>query len=186
MAENPLDRIIRQPTTKTMNIMTKQMAKMVSAVKTTKWRGKQRSLPLILGGDDYITVTRDATETIHRLSKPAPVNEDITTFSTPFKILTLQESKNAKKGAYKLQEAATEIRVEQIIECIKEKYTEELNKEYFGFSNSTIITMTTYLRATWCKVLTRDKTEAKEDFLQPWTLPAQIISFRSYLNKHHK
>ena len=37
MAEKPLDKIVRKPTTKTMNIMTEEMAKMVATIKTTAW-----------------------------------------------------------------------------------------------------------------------------------------------------
>ena len=63
---------------------------------------------------------------------------------------------------------------------------EEINKEYFDFANSTIITMLTNIRATWCKVLTQEKTEANDAFLQAWTPPSHIITFRSYLEKHQK
>ena len=48
MAEKPLNKIIGQPTTEYMNIMTEPMAKMVSAMKTTVWGGKHGSLELIL------------------------------------------------------------------------------------------------------------------------------------------
>ena len=52
MAEKPLDKIIEQPTTESMNIMTEQMAKMVDAAKTTAWGGKHGSLALVLDNKD--------------------------------------------------------------------------------------------------------------------------------------
>jgi hypothetical protein len=39
MSAKPLDVIVRQPTTKSMNKMTEQMAQMVAPVKTTAWGG---------------------------------------------------------------------------------------------------------------------------------------------------
>ena len=36
------------------------------------------------------------------------------------------------------------------------------------------------------KVITREKEDAKEAFLRPWTPPAQISTFGRYLNKHQK
>jgi hypothetical protein len=39
MSAKPLDVIVGQPTTKSMNKMTEQMAQMVAPVKTTAWGG---------------------------------------------------------------------------------------------------------------------------------------------------
>ena len=40
------------------------------------------------------------------------------------------------------------------------------------------------LLTTWCNILTREKTNSKEDFLKPWTPPAHIITFNHQLDKH--
>jgi hypothetical protein len=53
MAAKPLDIIVRQPTTKTMNKMVEQMAQMVALVKTTAWGGHHGSLTLVLDDVDY-------------------------------------------------------------------------------------------------------------------------------------
>ena len=71
MTVKPHDKIFGKPTTKTMNIMTEKMAKIVASVKTTVWGGKHGSLALVINEDDYITIMRDATETIDQLTKPA-------------------------------------------------------------------------------------------------------------------
>ena len=93
MAAKTLNKIIRQSTTDSMNIMTEQMSKMVAAMKTTLWGGKYRSLALVLYEEHYRTVTRDAGKKINQLTKIAPVNEAITEFSTPFETPTLQGKK---------------------------------------------------------------------------------------------
>ena len=79
-----------------------------------------------------------------------------------------------------------DIGVERIVEFTEEKYMEELNKEYFGFTNSTIITILTHLRVIWCKVPKKQNTQENKAFLQPQTPPAHIITFGCYLEKHHK
>ena len=95
------------------------MAKMVAAAKTTAWGGKYGSLAIALDKKDYKTTTRYAGAKIDWLVKPALVNEDTTTFSTPFETLTLQEKQKLRKMAYKLQEAATEIGVEKSWSALK-------------------------------------------------------------------
>jgi hypothetical protein len=57
MAAKPLDIIAGQPTTKSMDRMTKQMAQMVAPIKTTAWDGVHGSLALVLDDIDYATVT---------------------------------------------------------------------------------------------------------------------------------
>jgi hypothetical protein len=48
MVAKPLDIIIAQPTTETMNKMVEQMAQMVAPVKTTAWGGCHGSGALII------------------------------------------------------------------------------------------------------------------------------------------
>ena len=122
---------------------------MVTSTKTTAWGGKHGSLSLVLDKDDHRTVARDSSATINRIPKPSPVSKAITAFSTPLETLNLQESQKVKREKYELQEAATDIRVKRIVKCIKEQYVEEINEEYFGFANSTIIIMLTHLQSTW-------------------------------------
>ena len=52
MAVKPLDKIIRQPMTDSMNIIMEQMTKMVSTVKTTVLGRKNESLALFLDEDN--------------------------------------------------------------------------------------------------------------------------------------
>jgi hypothetical protein len=58
MLTKPLDVIIGQPTTKTMNRMTEQMAQMVALVKTTAWGGLHGLLALVLDDADYALITK--------------------------------------------------------------------------------------------------------------------------------
>jgi hypothetical protein len=48
MAAKPLDVIVGQPTTETMNKIVEQMAQMVPPIKTTAWGGRHGSLALVL------------------------------------------------------------------------------------------------------------------------------------------
>jgi len=52
MAAKPLNVIVGQPTTETMNKMVEQMAQMVALVKTTVWGGRHGSLTLVLDDTD--------------------------------------------------------------------------------------------------------------------------------------
>jgi hypothetical protein len=60
MAAKPLDTILGQPTTESMDRMMEQMVQMVAPVKTTAWGRLLGSLALILDDVDYTTVTRQA------------------------------------------------------------------------------------------------------------------------------
>jgi hypothetical protein len=57
MSAKPLDVIVGQPTTKSMDRMMEQMAQMVAPVKTTAWGGLHGSLALVLDDTDYAMVT---------------------------------------------------------------------------------------------------------------------------------
>jgi hypothetical protein len=138
MLAKPLDVIVGQPTTESMNKMTEQMAQMVAPIKTTAWGGRHGSLALVLDNTDYKSITKLTTQTTALVTQPDAVNRIITDQSTPFKILTLQAETKTLQKEFDLQEAVINIGVQCIIDCVKEQYVKELNKEYFGYANSTI------------------------------------------------
>ena len=70
------------------------MAKMVAAINTTSWGGKDGSLALVLNDANYKVFTRYALPFNNRLYKPALLNSSITSTYTPLEILTHQEEKN--------------------------------------------------------------------------------------------
>jgi hypothetical protein len=79
------------------------------------------------------------------------------------------------------------IGVQCIIDSIEEQYIEELNEEYFRYANSTIKNVLRHLRTNWCKVMTRDCTDATEAFYQAWVPNmTHIIIFGRQLNKQQK
>jgi hypothetical protein len=67
MATKPLDVIVGQPTTASMDKMTEQMAQMVAPVKTTAWGGLHGSLALILDNADYKIITKAVVKSTTRL-----------------------------------------------------------------------------------------------------------------------
>jgi hypothetical protein len=88
---------------------------------------------------------------------------------------------------FELQEAVTTIGVQCIIVSVEEQYVEELNKDYFGYANQIIKMLLTHLRMNWCKVMTKERTNATEAFYQAWVpLTTHIITFGHQLNKQQK
>eukprot|EP00804_Cyclotella_cryptica_P015596 CCRYP_003603-RA/>CCRYP_003603-RA protein AED:0.17 eAED:0.17 QI:0/-1/0/1/-1/1/1/0/82 len=53
----PLDKIVGQPTTSTVNHLRQQIAKIAAAVKTTSWGGRHGHLALMLTNAEYRIVT---------------------------------------------------------------------------------------------------------------------------------
>jgi len=125
MAAKPLDVIVGQPTTATMDKMTEQIAQMVAPVKTTAWGGLHGSLALVLDK----AVVKDTT----RLVQPDLVNPNITDSTSQRDLLTLQAKTKTLQKEFDLQEAVTTIGVQRIIDSIEEQYVEELNEEYLYF-----------------------------------------------------
>jgi hypothetical protein len=182
-----LDKVVGQPTTKSMDRMTEQIAQMVAPVKTTAWGGLHESLALVLDAADYATVTKNIITLAAPLSKPTRINPKINKLSTPYEILTLQEETKTPWKEFKLQEAVTTIGVQRIINSIKEQYVEELNEDYFGYANQTIETLLTHLCTKWCKVMTKERTNATEAFYQAWVpSTTHIITFGHQLDKQQK
>ncbi len=181
-----LNIIFSQPTTNSMDGMTKQMAQMVAPIKTTTWGGLHRSLALILHNADYATVTKNIVTLLAPLVKPTTINPKINKQVNPYEILTLQEEMKTLQKEFKLQEAVTTIRV-QLINSVKEQYIEELSQDYFGYANQTIKMLLAHLHTNWCKVMTKACTNVMEAFYQAWVpSTTHIITFSHQVNKQQK
>jgi hypothetical protein len=89
MAAKPLDTIVGQPTTESMDRMTKHMAQMVPPVKTTALGGLHGSLALVLNDLHYATVTCWAVSSTARLVQPPVVNPAIEDNTPQRKLLRL-------------------------------------------------------------------------------------------------
>ena len=147
MVATPLDVIIGQPTTESMNKMVEQMAQMVAPVKTIAWGGCHGSLALVLDDADYSSNTKAKITSTKPVNQPDTTNKGITAISTPMEILTFQEETKKLQKEFDLQKAVTNIGVQRIIDCVKEQYIKELNEEYFGYANSTIKSVLHRLRS---------------------------------------
>jgi hypothetical protein len=184
MAAKPLDIIVGQPATDTMNKMVEQMAQMVAPVKTTAWGGHHGSLALVLDDADYSSITKAKITSTKLVTQPDAINKGITATSTLLEILTFQEETKKLQKEFDLQEADTNIGVQRIINSAEEHYINELNEEYFGYANNTIKSVLHHLRTNWCKVMTRERTEATQAFYQAWVPNmTHIIMFGRQLNK---
>jgi hypothetical protein len=129
MSAEPLEIIVGQLTSESMNKMTEQMAQMVAPIKTTTWGGQHGLLALVLDDTDYKSITKLTTQTTVLVTQPDAVNQGITNQSTPFNILTLQAETKTLQKEFDLQEAVINIGVQHIIDCIKEQYVKKLNEE---------------------------------------------------------
>jgi hypothetical protein len=166
MLAKPLNKIFGQPTTKSMDRITEQIAQMVAPVKTTTWGGLHGYLALVLDDADYAMVTKNIVTLAAPLSELTRIYPKINKLSTPYEILTLQEETKTLQKEFELQEAVTTIGVQCFIDSLKEQYVEELNEDYFGYANQTIKMLLTNLCTKWSKVMTKEPTNATEAFYQ--------------------
>jgi hypothetical protein len=77
--------------------------------------------------------------------------------------------------AFDLQEAVTNIGVQHIIDNVEDQYVEELNEDYFGYANQAIKLVLAHLRTKWCKVMTKERTDATDAFYHTW-VPSTIAN----------
>jgi hypothetical protein len=187
MAAKPLDTIVGQPTTKSMDQMTEQIVQMVAPVKTTAWDGLHGSLALVLDNVDYATVTRKAVTSTDRLVQPPAVNPAIEDNSPQCKLLPLQvETKDLQK-AFELQDAVTNIGVQHIIDKVEEQDVEELKEDYFGYTNQMIKSLLAHLCTSWCKMMTKECTDAIKVFYHAWAPSStHVITLGCQLTKLQK
>jgi hypothetical protein len=184
MAAKPLNTIVRQPTTKSMDRMTEQMAQMVAPVKTTAWGGLQGSLALVLDDINYATVTCRAVMSTARLVQPPAVNPAIEDDTPQCKLRCLQVDTQNLQKAFDLQEAVTNIGVQCIIDSVEEQYLEELNEDYFSYTNQTIKSLLKHLCTNWCKVMTKERMDATKAFYHTWVPSStHVITFGCQLMK---
>jgi hypothetical protein len=77
MAAKPLNTIVGQLTTESMDQMTEQMEQMITPIRTTAWGRLHGSLALVFDDLDYATVTRRAVTLTDWLVQPPAVNPAI-------------------------------------------------------------------------------------------------------------
>jgi hypothetical protein len=133
------------------------------------------------------TITQWAVTLTARLVQPPAVNPAIKDNTAQHKLLHLQaDTKNLQK-AFDLQEAVTNIGVQRIIDSVEEQYVEELNEDYFGYTNQTIKSLLKHLCTNWCKVMTKVCMDATEAFYHTW-VPSSThgITFGRQLTKLQK
>jgi hypothetical protein len=144
-------------------------------------------LALVLNDVDYATVTCRAVTSTARLVQPPAVNPAIKDDTPQRKLLHLQvDTKNLQKAS-DLQEAVTNIGVQPIIDSVEEQYIEELNKDYFGCANQTTKSLLENFCTNWCKVMTKECTDATKAFYHTWVPSStHVIMFGLQLMKLQK
>eukprot|EP00804_Cyclotella_cryptica_P021921 CCRYP_000872-RA/>CCRYP_000872-RA protein AED:0.59 eAED:0.39 QI:0/0/0/1/1/1/2/0/327 len=153
----PLDKIVGQPTTSTVNHLRQQIAKIAAAIKTTSWGGRHGHLALVLTDAEYRTVTGNPDITIDRLPTPP------------------------------IQEAVDALIVDKLVrEAVDPTYVEELEDDYVGYSGQTIKTIVQHLRTECCIVTTLEKKQAAQAFHVQWDFTSHITKFSRELDKQQK
>ncbi len=163
------------------------MAQMVAPVKTTAWGRLHGSLALVLDDVNYATITRRAVISTPRLVQPPVVIPAIKDDTPQRELLCLQADTKILQKAFNLQEAITNIGVQCSIDSIEEQCIEELNEDYFGYANQTIKSLLKHLCTNWCKVMTKERTDATKAFYHTWVPSStHIITFGCQLTKLQK
>jgi hypothetical protein len=141
-------------------------------------------LALVLGNVNYATVTRQAVKSVDRLAQPPVVNPAIKDNTPQCKLLHLQAETKDLQKAFELQEAINNIGLQRIIDCVEEQYVEVLNEDYVGYANQTIKSLLAHLCTNWCKVMTKECTDATEAFYHAWVSSStHVITFGCQLTK---
>ncbi len=97
MVAKPLNTIVGQPTTESMDQMMEKMVQVVTPVKTTAWDKLHGSLAWVLEDIDYATVTRQAVKLTGRLIQKLAVNPAIKGNTPQHELLRLQAETNDLK-----------------------------------------------------------------------------------------
>jgi hypothetical protein len=142
---------------------------------------------LVLDNADFSSITKMCITSTMPFTQPDAINKGITATSTPLEILTFQEETKKLQKEFDLQEAVTNIGVQRIINSVEEQYIKELNKEYFGYANNTNKSVLRHLQTNWCKVMTRECSDATKAFYQAWVHNmTHIITFGRQLTTQQK
>ena len=183
----PLDKIIGQPTTSTVNHLRQQIAKIAAAVKTTSWGGRHGHLALVLTDAEYRTVTGNPDIVVDRLPPPPIVATGLSNTTTLTNRASITGLHNLACQEFWKQEAVDALIVDKIVrEAVDPTYVEELEDDYVGYSGQTIKTIVQHLRTEWCIVTTLEKKQAAKAFHVQWDLTSHITKFARELDKQQK
>ena len=183
----PLDKITGQPTNSSVNHLKQQVAKIASAVKTTKWGGRHGHLALVLTDTEYQTVTGSADITTERGTAPPIVPEALANNATLTSRTRVMADHNLACQEFWLQEAVDSIIVDRIVrEVIDAAYVEELEDDYVGYNTQSIKSILSHLRSEWCIITTLERKQAADDFRVVWDLTSHITKFARELDKQQK
>jgi len=102
-------------------------------------------------------------------------------------LIRLQADRKNLQKAFNLQEAITNIGVQCIIDSVEEQYVKDLTEDYFGYANQTIKSLLEHLCTNWCKVMTKECTDATEAFYHTWVPSStHVITFGRQFTKLQK
>ena len=122
-------------------------------INTADWAaGKFGCLPLALEDDDLKIATNSAFVSNARLPEPAKIHPDIQDDTGKIDLLRLTNEQDERWDAYHIQEDVTEIGIAMLVVNVEDQYLIELNEQYVGFRNQTLLTILKHLTKTWVRV----------------------------------
>jgi hypothetical protein len=134
----PLDKIVGQPTTSTVNHLRQQIAKIAAAIKTTSWGGRHGHLALVLTNAEYRTITGNPDIVIDRLPTPPIIATGLTNTNTLKNRASITGLHNLTCQEFWKQEAINALIIDKIVrKAIDPTYVEELEDDYMGYSGQT-------------------------------------------------
>ena len=128
LRNNPVDKLVGEPTIITYDILKDHVAVAASAVKTSQWSGKHGHLEFIVNKAKYCLITSISTRVVDRQVKPVDTDPNIDCKTSKFERIKLLRAQDEKIREFQLQEETDEQLKEKIIEAVDEEYLGELKK----------------------------------------------------------
>jgi len=143
----PLDKVTGQHTNSSVNHLKQQVAKIMAAVKTTKWGSRHGHFALVLLDGEYQTVTGTPHNTTERITAPPIVPDALANNAMLMSCTHVMADHNLACQEFWLQEAVNTIIIDCIVrEVIDAAYIKELEDNYVGYNTQTIKSILSHLR----------------------------------------
>ena len=102
------------------------------------------------------------------LPLPDRIKKEINAGTSTFEQLALKSDQDALWIEWWIKIACLNVGVKIIVASVGAQYLEELEEDFTGYPNCTIRDLIDHLHTSWCKILNREKIDAKAALHKPW------------------